>query len=139
MIHHTLFHKSEKKAYEERLTRTQLLFKAYYGCEMPISLREIEGLPVLNPKNTTKTSRNYSSIVGTRDDEIIFWDSSEEDDDDDEKENSRYFPWLPSCDCFGVFGGDGSHLSGRMYSEEDIYAVKEDVSLLTPPGSLADE
>jgi hypothetical protein len=147
MIHHRLLRRSEKKAYEERLERTQRLFKFYYGCEMPSSLKEIDVLPLRNLRDQRKSRGGVdSSIVSARDDEITSWINDREDRgrdgdeyDDDEENIPWYFPWIPGCDCFGMFGGEGYCSKEDILFEDDIYAVKEDVSLLTPPGSLPDE
>jgi hypothetical protein len=73
MIHHALLRKSEKNEYDERLDRTQSLFKSYYQSEMPKELTEIDGgsvrIPLVLGKGETKKNRKVvSSIVSTRDD-----------------------------------------------------------------------
>jgi len=138
MIHHALLRRSDKKGYEERLERTQRLFKSYYNLEMPTSVDDIEGIPCIqHPSWMKRTQSNDASIVSTRDEGTISWDEGDEKTLEEEGwGGSSYFPWLASCNCFlSVFGDE---LCSREETG-DIYAVREDVSLLTPPGSLPDE
>lgn len=150
MIHHSLSKKSQKNKVEEQLCRTQRLFESYYRGHMPSDLKEIDAAALRNTSFIGRRSTSSgkippieSSIVSTS------WENDEREEDDLEEEEKNegmveegdhrwYTTWLPSCHCFPV------PLSEAFCSKEDIladdiYAVKEDVSLLTPIDSLPDE
>jgi hypothetical protein len=130
MIHHTLLRRHEKAEFEQRLKRTQRLFKAYYGAEMPGSLKEISGMGSMYDPLASETGSD-----GIRDDAPkFFWESVPTLKMDPVK--PWYFPWLPqTCDCMEAFR-DTVFWSSRddICVDEDLDAnIDENVSLLTPP------
>jgi hypothetical protein len=148
MIHHALLSKPEKKGFEERLERTQRLFYSYYQSQMPSDLTNIDGgkEPNLTGKEAKRVwQRSGSSIVTTRDEssshekenagkfrETEIKDDDEEEDDDDHR---WYNVWFPTCGCLNI-GEVFCCKEDAKGPSDDIYAVKEDVSLLTPDGEL---
>ena len=147
MIHHATSKNSEKRSVEERLDRTQSLFMSYYGSQMPSELREIDAATLRTTSflgqrtaSASEVDRVDSSLVGTAD--IPSWENDDQEQtkgndgggEEDDEDHRWYFPF-PSCHC----------LPEAFCSKEengvadDIYAVKEDVSLLTHDESLLEE
>lgn len=150
MIHHALLSRSEKNAYQERLERTQRLFQSYYQSQMPSELAEIDGgnqqsLSVWGKDEKKSTLKDTSSIVSGRDEAP----SSEKDGSGKSRETRKsneadnhqwYFPWMPTCGCLTLSIGDAFCSKEDMTCpSDDIFEVKEDVSLLTPPDSVIEE
>lgn len=137
MIHHTLLRRHEKEEFEERLKRTQRLFKAYHGTEMPCSLRDIERMG--NRSSTgmydPTASEGSSSAVGTRDRNLkFFWELEPVWKKD--RSMSWYSPWLPeTCDCMEVFR-ESVFWSRDDICDEDTLNIDENVSLLTTPPDI---
>lgn len=110
-IHHALFRKYNTKEYHERLERTQKLFKAYYGSEMPTVFRmESDKLDL-----PTSVHMEETSLVSQSFDEFTYED----------KKLSWHSLMLPTCYCFG---------SRNKY--DDVYDDQGDVSLLSTPLGL---
>ena len=121
---------------------------------MPSELREIDAATLRNTsfigQRTTSTTgeavdRVDSSLVGTGASEIPSWekDGGEKTDpekgtegasEEDEDDHRWYFPF-PSCNCLP----EAFCSKEEVGVADDIYAVKEDVSLLTPDDSLLEE
>ncbi|KAL3905318.1 MAG: hypothetical protein SGARI_004520, partial [Bacillariaceae sp.] len=145
MIHHALSKKSERNSLADRLDRTQSLFMSYYGSQMPSELKQIDAATLRNTSfigqmTTSQVDRVDSSLAGTgevpswRKDEAEKTDGEKGDDDEASEEGGEedhrwYFPF-PSCHCLPeAFCSKGE---GEGDVADNIYAVKEDVSLLTP-------
>jgi hypothetical protein len=145
MIHHALVRRYDTDQYLEQQERTQRLFQTYYGSEMPTELKRERYSRRQQGKLETLEDTSLPTSVKI-DSSSVVQDHSYYDEDDDTyfhngRERPWYYPWLPNCDCLSVFdeGLCGSRESTCLVNE-DIYAVEENVSLLTtPPEILADE
>lgn len=149
MIHHALVRRYDTDEYLEQQERTQRLFQTYYGSEMPTELkRESDSRRQQGNRETiedtslpTSVKIDSSSVL----EEHSYYGEDDDTNDDTYFHNGRerpwYYPWLPNFDCFSIFdeGLCGSRGSTCLVNE-DIYAVEENISLLTtPPEILADE
>ncbi|MGK3734445.1 MAG: hypothetical protein ACI8RD_001892 [Bacillariaceae sp.] len=147
MIHHALVRRYDTDEYLEQQERTQRLFQTYYGSEMPTELkRERDYRRQQQGKRETHEDTSLPTSVRIDAASVLHDERSYYDEDDDTffqngRERPWYYPWLPNCDCFTIF--DEGLCGGRESNclvNEDIYAVEENVSLLTtPPEILADE
>jgi hypothetical protein len=136
MIHHTLPRRHEKVELEERLKRTQRLFKAYHGTEMPISLKEIgqsENHSSTSMYDPLASEGGSSYEDATRDGAPkFFWEMDPSAKRDLSK--SWYLPWLPhTCDCMEVFRETVFWSRDDICDEDLSLNIDENVSLLTPP------
>jgi hypothetical protein len=149
MLHHGLSKNSGKNYLEGRLDRTQSLFMSYYGSQMPSELKEIDAATLRNSsfvgKRTSpigKANRTDSSIASTV--KVVSWDGDEQekidndegtDEGEEDGEGHRWYFPFPSCLCLPE--AFCSKEEGSV--TDDIYAAKEEVSVLTSEDSLLDE
>jgi hypothetical protein len=145
MIHHALVRRYDTNEYLEQQERTQRLFQTYYGSEMPTELKRERDSRRQQGKRETLEDTSLPTSVKIDSSSVVQEHSYYDEDDDTFFGNGRerpwYYPWMPNCDCFSIF--DEISCSARESTclvNEDIYAVEENVSLLTtPPEILADE
>lgn len=156
MIHHALLGRTDRHVFEERLERTQRLFYSYYTSKMPTELEEIdvgnarcEPVAGKEPKTKNNLPKIDSFVVSSRE-EASFHSQVKDDVDEEEEEGTKEEEeeeegepddrrwYLPSFGCLNI-GEAFCCKEGNAAPEDDIFAIREDVSLLTPPDSLPDE
>ena len=111
-IHHALCRNCNTNAYQERVERTQRLFKTYYRTKMPTAFRA-KSIKQNNPISAdlpTSVRIDTASLVSESIDEFTL--------DDQEGFLSWYTPWLPGCNCFGAFENS---LCCNEKKYEDLY------------------
>jgi hypothetical protein len=145
MIHHSLLRSHDRSEFEQRRDRTQRLFRAYYGTEMPNTLTDVGGTgsQSASAKSDPLTSDavSASSIADgpPEEEESPSWYDAEPRIGGDRSKRDvmkpHFFPWLPSsCDCFEVVRETVCWSRDGICVDEDIYAnMDENVSILTPP------